>query len=315
MEIVKEKREVVKTKREKNKISYDKWGYIFISPFFITFIIFSFFPLVSTFYNSFFENYMNGLSHIGPKFVGLDNFKTILSNKDLLKYFSNTIWIWLIGFIPQIIFSLLLASWFTNNQLNIKGQRFFKTVVYMPNLIMAAAFSMLFFTLFSDGGPVNDILINLGVITKEIRFLAEKNTTQGLIGLMNFMMWFGNTTILLMAGMLGIDPSLFEAAYCDGASSGQIFRKITIPLIKPILLYVLITSMMGGIQMFDVPQILTNGEGIPNRSSMTIVMYLNRHLYSKNYGLSGAVSVVIFAVTTILSILVYYIMKDKSKER
>lgn len=76
-------------------------------------------------------------------------------------------------------------------------------------------------------------------------------------------MWFGNTTILLMAGMMGIDPSLYEAAEVDGATASQIFRKITLPLLRPILIYVMITSLIGGMQMFDVPQILTNGTGDP----------------------------------------------------
>ena len=87
-----------------------------------------------------------------------------------------------------------------------------------------------------------------------------------------------------MAGMMGIDPALFEAASVDGATSTQIFYRITLPLLKPILLYVMITSLIGGLQMFDVPQVLTNGIGDPMRSSMTLIMYLNKHLYSKNYG-------------------------------
>lgn len=301
-------------KKKKNGVNYDKWGYMFIMPFFLCYAVFSLFPLIFTFYSSFFENYMDGLKQVGPNFVGFENYKRILADKDILKYFGNTIYIWFLGFVPQIIVSLVLAAWFTNRRLNIKGQRFFKTVIYMPNLIMASAFSMLFFTLFSDGGPINDVLIKCEIINEPIRFLAGKSTTRGLIALMNFMMWFGNTTILLMAAMLGIDVSLFEAAECDGASPGQIFRKITIPMIKPILLYVMITSMVGGIQMFDVPQILTNGEGVPNRTSMTIVMYLNKHLYSKNYGMSGAVSVIMFFVTILLSLIVLRIIKEPSQE-
>lgn len=305
----------VQTKAEKRKrVNYDKWGYIFITPFFIVYIIFSLFPLFSTFYNSFFENYMSGLKQVGPDFVGLRNFETVLTNKEMVKYLTNTIVIWLIGFIPQILVSLVLAFWFSSQRLKVKGQRFFKTVIYMPNLIMAAAFSMLFFTLFSDGGPVNDILHYAGLIQEPIRFLAGQATTRGLVGLMNFLMWFGNTTILLMAAMLGVDPTLYEAAECDGASSGQSFFQITLPLIKPIMIYVMITSMVGGIQMFDVPQILTNGEGVPNRTTMTLVMYLNKHLYSKNFGMSGAVSVVLFVITAILSFIIFATMKDRSKE-
>ena len=299
--------------KNKRKISYSKWGYIFVAPFFIVYILFSLIPLLSTFYNSFFQNYMSGLKHIGPTFVGLENFKTIFGS-DLLKYASNTIIIWLLGFIPQIILSLILAVWFTDLRLNLKFTGFFKTIIYMPNLIMAAAFSMLFFTLFSDAGPVNDILIKIGIIQEPIRFMTRVWSTRGLIALMNCLMWFGNTTILLMAAIMGIDTSLYEAAQIDGAKSTQIFRTITIPLIKPILIYVIITSMIGGIQMFDVPQILTNGNGTPDRMSMTLIMYLNKLLYSKNYGLSGALSVILFVITAILSMSIFYGMNLKEKK-
>ena len=105
--------------------------------------------------------------------------------------------------------------------------------------------------------------------------------------------------------------SLVEAARIDGASSFQIFRKITLPIIKPIMAYTLVTSLIGGIQMFDVPQILTNGNGNPDRTSMTAIMYLNKHLYSKNYGMAGALSVILFIITAVLSIFVFkYVTKD-----
>ena len=138
-----------------------------------------------------------------------------------------------------------------------------------------------------------------------IRFLTKISWTRALISIMNFLMWFGNTTILLMAGILGIDESLFEASRIDGASALQTFFKITMPLLMPIFIYVLITSMIGGIQMFDVPQILTNGSGNPNRTSMTLIMYLNRHLTSRNFGLGGAVSAFIFLMTSVLGFFTY----------
>ncbi|MDD2355523.1 MAG: sugar ABC transporter permease [Lachnospiraceae bacterium] len=286
-------------------VRYNRWGYIFLIPFIVVFIIFQLVPMVTTVYRSFFENYRSGLKVIGPNFVGLQNYITLLTNGDMLRYFGNTIIMWLICFIPQIIFSLLFAAWFTDPSLHIKGQRFFKTVIYLPNLIMASAFAMLFFTLFSDSGPVNSILMQLGIISQPFRFLTHAWSARGLVGFMNFLMWFGNTTILLMAGMLGIDTSLFEAAEVDGATSKQIFWKITLPMLRPILVYVVITSLIGGLQLYDVPQILTSGTGDPARSTMTMIMYLNKHLYSKNYGLAGALSVILLIITGILSILVY----------
>ena len=299
-------------KKKKSCVSYTKWGYIFILPFFLVYTIFNLIPLVSTFYYSFFENYRSGLTTIGPNFVGFDNFVNIITKGNLLKYAGNTVIMWILGFIPQIVISLLLAAWFTDLNLKLKGQRFFKTVIYLPNLIMASAFSMLFFTIFADGGPVNGILQTAGILDEPFRFFSSVGGTRGLVGLMNFLMWFGNTTILLMAGMMGIDPSLFEAAEVDGAKPMQIFRYITMPLLKPILVYVVITSLIGGIQMFDVPQILTAGDGSPNRSTKTLIMFLNDHLFSKNYGMAGALSVILFIITAILSVCVYYALTKQS---
>ena len=293
--------------KKKSCVSYTRWGYIFLIPFFLVYTVFNLVPLVQTFYYSFFENYRSGLTTIGPNFIGFGNFVKIFSGSgDLFKYAGNTFIMWVIGFVPQIVISLLLAAWFTDLNLKLKGQRFFKTVIYLPNLIMASAFSMLFFTIFADGGPVNDVLMSLGFLDEPFRFFSSVGGTRGLVGLMNFLMWFGNTTILLMAGMMGIDPSLFEAAEVDGAKPMQIFRFITMPLLKPILVYVVITSLIGGIQMFDVPQILTAGDGSPNRSTKTLIMFLNEHLFSKNYGMAGALSVILFIITAILSVCVYY---------
>ena len=266
---------------------------------------------VLTVYNSFFENYREGLTQVGPNFVGLKNYATLFTpdssgSVDILKYAGNTVALWVGGAVPQILTALLLAIFFTSCRLRIKGQAFFKAVIYLPNLIMASAFSMLFYTLFSNVGPVNQLLMQLGWSDHVIDFFAVKFTVRGLICLMNFLMWFGNTTILLMAGIMGIDQSLFEASTIDGASSLQTFFRVTLPLLTPILVYTIITALIGGLQMFDVPQVLTNGLGTPNRTSTTLIMYLNNYLgTSKNYGMAGAISVVVFILTALLSILVF----------
>lgn len=299
-------------KKKSKAYDYNRWGYFFIAPFFIVFTIFSLIPLISTFANSLFENYRDGLQQIGPHFVGLANFVAVFKS-DILRYIGNTFVIWFAGFVPQIAISLLLSVWFTSADLRIKGQQFFKTVIYMPNLIMASAFAMLFFTIFSDNGPANSILLRLGFTGETIRFLSSEKWARGLIATMNFLMWYGNTTILLMAGIMGIDESIFEAAKIDGANPFQIFFQITMPMLMPIFIYVLITSLIGGIQMFDVPQILTNGEGNPNRTSMTLIMYLNKHLASKNYGMAGAVSVITFFLTSVFSFSIYSTTMKKYK--
>ena len=306
--------------REDRGISYAKWGYLFILPFFTAYILFTLIPQLMTFYNSLFMNYRDGLTQVGPKFVGLDNYVKLFSPDNsgsvgMIRYFGNTLILWLMGAVPQIVVALLLAVFFTSYRLNIRGQQFFKTVIYMPNLIMASAFSMLFFTLFSPVGPVNQLVLAAGWADKAIDFLNIKISVRVLISLMNFLMWFGNTTILLMAGIQGIDQSLFEAAEIDGANSVQVFFRVTLPLLSPILVYTIITAMIGGLQMFDVPQVLTNGKGTPDRASMTMAMYLNNYLKtSKNYGMAGAVSVVLFIISAALSLFVYSTLSKQYKK-
>ena len=294
-------------------VSYNKWGYIFLIPFVVVYLIFQLVPLITTIYNSFFENYRSGLTQVGPNFVGFANYAKLFQDGEIWIYFKNTMIMWVMGFVPQILVSLLLGAWFSNPSLRLKGQRFFKTVIYLPNLIMASAFAMLFFTLFADGGPINAMLVHAGILKQAYSFFSHKWSARTLVALLNFLMWFGNTTILLMAGMMGIDPSLYEAAEVDGATSSQIFRRITIPLLRPLLIYVMITSLIGGMQMFDVPQILTNGTGDPIRSTMTLIMYLNKHLFSKNYGMGGALSVFLFVITGLLSLIVFRFNQTRKK--
>jgi len=296
---------------KRKSISYAKWGYLFIAPFFISYAVFTLYPQILTIYNSFFENYRSGLKIIGPNFVGLENYIKLFTPDsngtiDILKYAANTVVLWLGGAIPQVVIALLLAIFFTSYRLNIRGAQFFKTVIYMPNLIMASAFSMLFYTLFSPVGPISNLLTDWGVIDASFDFFAQQVTVRGMIMLMNFLLWFGNTTILLMAGIMGIDQNLFDSAQIDGAGSVQVFFRVTLPLLMPILVYTIITALIGGLQMFDVPQVLTNGGGTPNRTSMTLIMYLNNYLKtSKNYGMAGAISVIIFIITGLLSLVVY----------
>ena len=305
------------TLKKRKRISYAKYGYLFIAPFFIVYAIFNLYPQLMTIYNSFFENYRSGLKQVGPNFVGMANYVKLFTpdstgSIDILKYAGNTLFLWVGGAIPQIVIALLLAIFFTSYRLNIRGQQFFKTVIYMPNLIMASAFSMLFFTLFSPVGPICNLLVQWGVVDMGFDFFAQQVTVQCMIMLMNFLLWFGNTTILLMAGIMGIDQNMFEAANIDGANSLQVFFKVTLPLLMPILIYTVITALIGGIQMFDVPQVLTNGAGTPNRTSMTLIMYLNNYLKtSKNYGMAGAISVIIFIITGLLSLVVYRSLTKK----
>ena len=308
-------------------VSYSRYGYYFIAPFFIAYLIFQAYPLANTIYLAFQKYMITGTNKVvGPTFNGFKNFQNVLTKGSTLQAFENTAVMWIINFIPQILLALLLAKWFTDSRLKLRGQGAFKVMIYMPNIITAASISVLFYSLFAyPQGPVNSVLAQLGVIDKAIYsdagsaalvaipFLEKGWHTRLIIAFINFWMWYGNTMIVLIAGMLGINPSLFEAAEVDGASPNQTFTKITLPLLKPILLYTLITSLIGGMQMYDIPQMMQQ-QGSPAKDmTMTVTMYIMELVYTgtKDYGRSAAVSVLLFLVTGALSLVLFYLMRDK----
>ena len=316
----KDKTKKVKPDKLHKSVSYAKWGIIFIMPFFIAYLAFTLYPQIKTVYYSFFQYYRAGLKTVGPNFVGFDNYIQLFTPGErgsilVLKALGNTVVIWLMGAVFQLLLSLVLALFFTSTRLNLKGAGFFKSVFYMPNLIMASAFAFLFFAIFDTVGPVNQILRAMGITENNIDFISSYEwSTRSLIAFMNFLMWFGNTTILLMAGIMGIDESLFESARMDGASSTRVFFDITLPLLKPILVYVLITSMIGGLQMYDVPYVLTKGQGAPDNTSTTLVMLLNQYISGNpNYGMGSALAIILFLVTSVFSVIVFKSITRKDK--
>ena len=218
-------------KRHAKGVDLSRYGYFFIAPFFLIYLVFQAYPLLNTIYLAFQKYMITGTNKVvGPTFVGLANFKNVLVKGSTLQAFENTAVMWLINFIPQILLALLLAKWFTDTRLKIRGQGAFKVMIYMPNIITAASISVLFYSLFAyPQGPVNSLLAQLGVIDKAlyadsgtaaltaIYFLEKGWHTRLIIAFINFWMWYGHTMIVLIAGMLGISPSLFEAAEVDGA--------------------------------------------------------------------------------------------------
>lgn len=293
--------------KKRKTLSYAKWGYIFILPFFIIYAIFQLYPMITTFVYAFENVKKAGVSIVNKGWNDFENFKFLFSSNDWLKYFGQTMLMQFMGFIPQLIVSLVLAVWFTDSRLKLKGAGFFKAVIYMPNLIMATAMAQLFASMFQSSGPLGALFYGG---KGDISFFnsSQKWAQRWVVALINFTMWFGNTTILLMAGVMGIDDSIFEAATIDGAGPIRTFKDITMPLLMPIFIYVFLTSLIGGIQMFDIPANL-----IPNSTTggsenqiMTVIMYLNRFLgTNKDYGRAGALSLLLFLLTAVLSFGVY----------
>lgn len=300
----------IRVKKRSNKISKNFYGYLFTAPFIIGFLLFSLYPLIYTFYLSFTNT---TLMSDGYKLIGLDNFKNLFADKFFLQSLRNTWKIWLLNFIPQIGIAMLLAVWFTSNRLKLKLVGFWRTIYYLPNLLMPATIAVLFFNLFSLYGPVNQFTVRAGIIGSAVDYFRSNGWTQSLVVFIQWWMWFGSTLIILMAGMTSISPSYYESAMVDGASSFQMFKSITLPLLKPILVYTLVTSLVGGMQMYDIPYMLTDGRGSPNGSIMTmnVLMYMKFSSNKGHIGAAASVGVMIFIITCICSLLIIKLLSEK----
>ena len=315
--------------RRIKSISYAKYGYMFIAPFFLVYCFFQVWPLIQTFILSF-----QGNGADAGNFVGFDNYGIILfgsgegmgrraaAMQDLfLTSFKNTIILWFGNFIPQILLSLLLAVWFTDSKLHIPGVGFFKVVMYLPNIITAVSVAALFMRFISNSqlSAVNTLLMLNG--GDPVRFEASAAWSRGIVMFIQTWLWFGNTMIMMMSGIMGINPSLFEAAAIDGASSGQVLRKVTLPLLRPMVVYTLITSMIGGLQMFDIPYLYHTGAGKINANLRTVAVFVYEQfragakVHQPDYGIAGAASVILFIITAALGILVFRMNRDEDEHR
>lgn len=295
------------------KLKHQQYGYLFVAPFIIGFLVFGLYPVINTIVLSFTDRTLMSSSY---RFIGLQNFQQLFADSTFTTAIKNTWELWLMNFIPQIGIAFLLAIWFTNNRLKLKGVGIWRMIFYMPNLMMASAVAALFFSLFSYYGPVNQLLVRSGFLTEAVDFLRKPAVARGLVVFIQWWMWFGQTTILLMAAMTAISPSLYEAAVVDGAGTFQMFRMITLPLIKPVLIYILVTSLVGGMQMFDIPYLLTDGRGSPGNSILTntINMYMKFHSSKGHIGAASAVGLVVFLMTSIVALLIFFLLREKHDE-
>ncbi len=252
---------------KKNAIHHK--GYYFIAPFFIMFLLFGLFPILYTLYLSF--TYSEGW---GNEFVGLENYIRLLTDDPRFwKALKNTWVIWLMNFIPQLSSALFLAWVYTYGK--IKGVAFFRAVFYFPNLVTATSVAVLFaMFLDRDAGILNQILLSLGFISEPIYYGTKPLFMQVTVASIQWWMWFGHSTIILLAGMTAIPSDYFEAARVEGVKNNQIFWHIIIPLLWPTIIYILITSVIGGMQIFDIPYLITRPVGSPQDSMLTLVVYL-----------------------------------------
>ncbi len=395
------------------RVRFDRWGYIFVTPFFLAFLAFQLYPILNTFYLGFTNMKGASLEH---KMVGLSNFarsseslklqglsadnanaliaslqaagisadtdapaagasstaydlgsidtttttdqasnassgyfvevsqmtstdaeavkKVLVANQvapDVItksiatvyagllfdavfwQAFGNTALIFFFNFVPQLFFALVFSIWLTDVSLKIRLGGFFKTIIYLPNIITAASVAVLFASLFGyPSGPVNQFTVQNFGLPEAVNFFRSEIWTRGIVAFIQFWMWYGTTIIVLSAGILGISPSLFESAVVDGATPGQMFWRITLPLLRPIMSFTLVTSLIGGLQMFDIPFLITNRRGDPGGSILTTSIYLYNQAFSSanNYSYAAAISVGMFLLILVLAGILFSMMND-----
>ena len=306
--------------RKRRSLNHNVFGYIFSIPFVLAYLVFHLYPTIYTAILSFTD--AMGLAQKKISFLTgsqvLDNYKRILDNATFKEGFVNTFLIWIMNFIPQMLLALLLTAWFTRHRNKIRGQGFFKVVFYMPNIITAASVALLFNALLGyPVGPLNSIFAGMGFLDKPFDFLDNKIVARIVVAFIQFWMWYGYTMIILISGVLGISPEIFESADVDGASEFKTFIHITLPNLKPIMLYTLVTSLIGGLTMYDIPVSLTNGKGAPRNATLTNTIFIYNQVFggSYSYRTASAASMLVFLVIIVLSIFVFKMLSDKDEVR
>ena len=300
----------------------NRTGYFFVLPFVIVYCVFSLWPVLYTFALAF-----SDIKGFNTKFnfVGLTNFKRLISDKYFWGSIQNTFIMWGWNFAPQLGIALLFAIWFTDVRLRLKGKGIFRAVFYMPNLLTTASIAILYRSLFGyPVGPVNQFLtqtLNIWakveldgqIVQQGWNFFRMPNVSRGIVSFIQWWMWCGHTLIMLMAGITSISPSLYESAVVDGANSRQQTFYITLPLLRPMMLYILVTSMIGGMQIFEIPFLLTGMHGEPDYKirSMSVYLYNIGFQGKVDYAYAAAIAIAMFIITIILATFINSFMKER----
>lgn len=303
------------TKHAGVQAKVNRFGYFFVLPFVLVFLVFNLWPTIYTFFLSFGD--LRGLKSTF-NFVGFANYKKLVSDPYFWGAVGNTFIIWGLNFFPQLGLALLFAIWLTNVKVHIRGTSLFRALFYLPNLLTATSVSILFRSLFAyPVGPVNQLLLNLGLSETAFNFFRSVSASRLIVAFIQWWMWCGQTLILLMAAITSISPSLYESAVIDGANEWKCTWKITIPMLRPMMFYILVTSMVGGMQMFDIPFLITDMHGGPDYKIRTSSVYMYNIAFQgrNDYSYAATISIGVFIITVILAFLINQGTKERTPRR
>lgn len=289
--------------KKKYKLLSNGNGFIILPIIFITVMVFL--PMLSALITSF----QSG-PPLNMQFNGLGNYKRMLTDSTFKKAFLNT-FTYLIIQVPVMIFLALLISNILNDK-KLKFKGFFRTAMFLPCITSLVSYSLIMKSLFSANGLINKFLLTINLVDTPIQWLTNPFWAKVLIIIAITWRWVGYNMIFFISGMQNIDPSIYEAASIDGATKWEQFFKITIPNLKPVILFTTITSTIGTLQLFDEVQNITNGGPANSTTTLSQYIYNLSYKFTPNFGYAAAISFVIVICIIIFSIIQLKIGGDEN---
>lgn len=278
--------------------------YLYVSPFFVVFAVTGLFPLLYTGYVSLHEwDLLGGQG----EFTGTENFTWVLGQAFFWKALRNTVSIFLLSSVPQVIIAIVLAAVL---HANLRARTFWRMGVLLPYVVAPVAVTLVFSKMFADdSGMINAILTGVGM--DPIAWHSDPFWSHVAIASMVNFRWTGYNTLIFLAAMQAIPQDLYEAAVIDGAGRVRQFFSVTVPMIRPTLLFVVITSTIGGLQIYDEPRLFDNmGQGGNDRQWMTVTLYLYELGWrNTNLGRAAAVAWLLFLVIVVFAIANYLLTR------
>ena len=286
---------------------YDLNGWLFIAPSILLISIFLVYPIFSSLAWSLYTG--KGLM---IKFGGFANIVRLWHDPVFLHALSNTIIFFVVQVPIMIVLALLLASVLNNDRLKFIG--FFRTAIFLPCVASLVAYSVLVKSMFAADGVVNSALMAIGLASGPIGWLTDPFWAKLLVIIAITWRWTGYNMIFYLAALQNIDRSIYEAARIDGVPAWARFTYITIPMLKPVILFTTIISTIGTIQLFDEVYNLTEGRGSPANSTLTLSLYIYNvtFRYMPSYGYAATMSYVIVLMVALLSFVQFYAARDRS---
>ena len=284
-----------------------RYAYLYLLPFFIVFLIFKLYPILYTFVLSFCD--MDLLSG-DLTFVKLANYKRLLTSPYFFRSIGNTLLIWIMSIIPQLTLAFLLALLMSNRWL--RGRSIFRNVYFFPNLVTSVTIGLLFGALFSyPGGAINSVITALGL--EAVNFQSNQMLARAVVALAICWKNFGFNIIYFTAGINSISEEVLEAAEVDGANWWNKVTRITIPLMRPILIYVMVTSIIGGLQMFDESKLVFTS--VPGDATTTMIKYMYDSAFVRfQFGYGASCAYVVFIIIMIVSAIAMCLTRERKRK-